>query len=614
MTRQPNDVHLTAELAKVRDELRQALERERATGEILRVIAGAHNKLDSMLEAVLENAIRLCDGSDAIISEIEGDRWRVLKGRGPLPRMSAGDWVPIDRGSVTGRAMLDLRPVHVHDVLADSTLDFAPSLEIYRQYGAGTMLAVPLVRDGVALGAITLWSSNVRPYSDQRIKLVQTFADQAAIAIENARLFNELQASNGGLRESLEQQTALGEILRVMSSSLTDLQRVLDTIAASAARLCQTDFGRICRLEGGELRFVAAHGTSLPRLDAARSFPIEGTVSGRAVRERRTIQVEDAAALGDDLAQSRAYQRLGGHRTYVATPLLLEGQAIGVLIVGSMQVRPLTDQQIKLLETFADQAVIAFENTRLFQELAIKNRELELASQHKSQFLANMSHELRTPLNAILGYTELIVDGIYGQPPERIAEVLGRVEQSGRHLLGLINAVLDLSKMEAGQLQLSLGEYRIKDVVYAVLSALEPLAVEKGLKLEAVVADDLPGGLGDEARLRQVLLNLVGNALKFTETGSVQVSAKVEGGELQVAVKDSGPGISEAHRARIFEEFQQAEGGTVSQKGGTGLGLSIARRIVELHGGRIGVESTVGEGSTFAFRVPVRVRRPDGQP
>ena len=250
--------------------------------------------------------------------------------------------------------------------------------------------------------------------------------------------------------------------------------------------------------------------------------------------------------------------------------------------------------------------MIAIENARLFQALADKSAQLEEASRHKSAFLANMSHELRTPLNAVLGYTELILDGIYGPVPERILEVLERVRASGQHLLGLINAVLDLSKIEAGQLALSLAEYAPRELVHAVGTQVEPLAAAKGLRLRVEVAPDLPLGRGDERRLTQVLLNLVGNAIKFTDAGEVTVRAAVEEGELVVAVADTGPGIAEADRERVFGEFQQADDALARGKGGTGLGLAIARRIVELHGGRIWLESELGRGSTFAFAIPLR--------
>jgi signal transduction histidine kinase len=286
---------------------------------------------------------------------------------------------------------------------------------------------------------------------------------------------------------------------------------------------------------------------------------------------------------------------------------LREGEVIGALIVRRKRVGPFADDTVELVKSFAAQSALAVHNARLFHEIEQKSRELEAASRHKSEFLANMSHELRTPLNAVLGYAELIQDGIYGEVPEKIKDVLDRVQQNGRHLLGLINDVLDLSKIEAGQLSLSPVDYSLRELVLDVASATEALAAEKKLALEVDVAADLPRGRGDERRLTQVLMNLVGNAIKFTDAGAVSIRAKLADGRFLVAVSDTGPGIAPEHQARIFEEFQQVDSSSTRKKGGTGLGLAIARRIVELHGGRIWVDSTVGQGTTFYFTLPLRI-------
>jgi signal transduction histidine kinase len=282
---------------------------------------------------------------------------------------------------------------------------------------------------------------------------------------------------------------------------------------------------------------------------------------------------------------------------------------VGALVVRRKEPGEFSQNTIELLQTFAAQSVLAIQNARLFSEIEDKSRQLAEASQHKSQFLANMSHELRTPLNAILGYTELIIDGIYGETPEKAQAVLRRVESNGKHLLSLINDVLDLSKIEAGQLKLSLADYSVKDVVYNVFSAVEPLAMKKNLNFKVDVPPDMPTGHGDEHRLTQVLLNLVGNAIKFTDAGEVAIKVAVANGSFSVAVHDTGPGIAAADQAKLFEEFQQADNSITKSKGGTGLGLAISKRIIELHGGSISLESSIGQGSTFTFTLPVKVER-----
>jgi signal transduction histidine kinase len=335
--------------------------------------------------------------------------------------------------------------------------------------------------------------------------------------------------------------------------------------------------------------------------------PERGTATGRAALEGKIIHIPDV--LEDPEYTWWESQRVGHFRAVLAVPLMREGVPIGVLGLTRLEPRRFTDKQIELMSTFADQAVIAIENVRLFDEIRDKSRQLEIASQHKSQFLANMSHELRTPLNAILGYTELILDNIYGDTPDKMREVLERLQANGKHLLGLINDVLDLSKIEASQLTLDLADYSLQDVVLTVVTAVEPLAIGKQLALTADAAPNLPRGRGDGRRLAQVLLNLVGNAIKFTDKGEVAIKATQSDGSFTVAVRDTGPGIAAADQDRIFEEFQQADNSATKRKGGTGLGLSIAKRIIEMHGGRIWVESDVGKGSTFAFTIPVCVER-----
>jgi signal transduction histidine kinase len=345
-------------------------------------------------------------------------------------------------------------------------------------------------------------------------------------------------------------------------------------------------------------------------MDYVRDIPVElkrDTGTGRALLESKVIQIPDIEA-DPEYTWSEA-RRLGGFRAMLGVPMLREGEPIGVLTLTRKEPRPFTEKQIELVTTFADQAAIAIENVRLFDEIQDKSRQLEVASQHKSQFLANMSHELRTPLNAILGYTELMADGAYGEPSEKMLGILKRLEANGKHLLGLINDVLDLSKIEAGQLVLELSDYSVQDIAQTVRGTLEPLAADKKLGFKVEVAPQLPPGRGDGRRLTQVLINLVGNAIKFTDAGEVVIKAEANDGSFKVSVRDTGPGISAADQAKLFQEFQQADNTITRKKGGTGLGLAISKRIIEMHGGNIGIDSTVGQGSTFTFTVPIRVER-----
>jgi signal transduction histidine kinase len=400
-------------------------------------------------------------------------------------------------------------------------------------------------------------------------------------------------------------------VLKLITRSTFNLQTVLDTLIESAASLCEADQGYIGRPTGDDFfRAEASYGLSPAHKDLVDRTPWKaGRESGigRVLLERATIHIVDVAT--DPEYRMVEIQKTGGYHSLFGVPLQREGMLIGVLILARREVRPFTDKQIELVQTFADQAVIAIDNVRLFDEIQDKSRQLEEASQHKSQFLANMSHELRTPLNAILGYTELMADGAYGEPSEKMLGILKRLESNGKHLLGLINDVLDLSKIEAGQLELELSDYCVEDIVQTVRSTLEPLAADKKLAFKVELAPQMPPGHGDGRRLTQVLINLIGNAIKFTDAGEVAIKAEANNGSFHVSVRDTGPGISAADQAKLFQEFQQADNAITRKKGGTGLGLAISKRIIEMHGGQIWVNSIVGQGSTFFFTLPVRVER-----
>jgi signal transduction histidine kinase/HAMP domain-containing protein len=442
------------------------------------------------------------------------------------------------------------------------------------------------------------------------------------------RLFAELSESKGKLEEyshtleqkvevrtrklarSVEELKALGEVSQAVSSIL-DLEMVLTNIIRIAVQLSKTDTGTIYEFDEAESVFVPRinYGERAEYVEALRESKLrvgDGTVIGQAAENRAPEQVPDLADVPD---YPLSYVHQAGYRALLALPLLRENRLIGGLVVRRKAAGEFPKPVVDLLQTFAAQSVLAIHNARLFREIEEKGREIESANQHKSEFLANMSHELRTPLNAILGYTELILDNIYGDVPEKIQEVLERLEENGRHLLNLINDVLDLSKIEAGQLTLSLNEYSMGDVIQTVSTSVEALAAEKNLNLKVEVPKDLSIGKGDEQRIAQVILNLVGNAIKFTDEGEVKIEVTVSNETFLVSVHDTGPGVMEADQQKIFDEFQQADGSSTRKKGGTGLGLSISKKIVDMHGGRIWVESTLGKGSTFRFTLPIRVEK-----
>jgi signal transduction histidine kinase len=586
-------------------ELSETLEQQTAISEILRVISNSPDDVQPVLDSVAENAARICRAQVVDVVLLEGGVLRSAAVFGEM-RRDIGK-VPLDRSTVMGRTICDMQPIQLEDQQAAGD-EFARGREFARKFGHRTILAVPLMREGRALGCIVIRRTDVKRFEQKDVALLTTFADQAAIAIENVRLFEAEQQRTRELSESLDQQTATAEVLKTISRSTFDLQSVLNALVESVARLCDADLAAIRRPKGMSFLHVASHGAPSEYNEYMQTRPIEadrGTVAGRVLLEGKAIHIADVQA-DPEYTMTSISQRAGYH-TILGIPLLREGNPIGVLIMGRTTMRPFTDKQIELATTFADQAVIAIENVRLFEEIQEKSRQVEEASKHKSQFLANMSHELRTPLNAILGYAELVLDGIYGEAPEKMRNVLERIQTNGKHLLGLINDVLDLSKIEAGQLVLSLNDYSIKDMMQGVYVAVEPLAGNKKLNFKLEVPPDLPPARGDERRLSQVLLNLVGNAIKFTDTGEVAMKASTANGSYTVAVRDTGPGIAETDQAKIFEEFQQSESTHTKAKGGTGLGLAIAKRIVEMHGGRLWVESALGNGSTFFFTIPLRV-------
>jgi GAF domain-containing protein len=785
------NVRLFKELQERNRDLTEALEQQTVTAEVLRIISTSPTDLQPVLDTVTKSAARLCEARDSAIWRVNGERVLLVAHHGPIALGPVGEFtLPLVRGTIAGRTVLDARTVHVADTQTE-VQEFAESSENARRQGFRTVLSVPLMREGVAIGAIALRRAEVDLFTERQVALLETFADQAVIAIENVRLFQELQARNRDLTEALEQQTATGEILRVISASPTDVQPVFDAIARSAGRLTEATVSSVFLFGDGQLSVGSMHGVDTGGVTALRrTFPrpaARGTAIGRAVLDRRLVHIVDAKEDADYTYPEREALEI---RSILAVPMLREDMPIGAISVWRTEVRPFTDKQIALLRTFADQAVIAIENVRLFQELQMRTQELarsveelealgevgravsstldlqtvlttivaravelsatsggviyehdeatgafrcrashqieaelvellreapfrlgegvtgraaalrapvqvkdllaerefavarvspiterlgyrsllaiplllenrimggltvyrkepggfepevmhllqafaaqsslalqnarlfreiadtseqlEAASRHKSEFLSNMSHELRTPLNAILGFNEMILGGVYGDLPPDLREPLTDIQNSGRHLLRLINNVLDLSKIEAGRMELAPTDYSVQDLVERVRASLHPLAADKGLEFVVSVPESVPLAHGDAGRIMQCLTNLAGNALKFTRRGRVGISVDLEGDRLVYRVTDTGIGVASDKIATLFTEFRQGDATITSEFGGTGLGLSITKKFVEMHGGRIWAESELGKGSTFCFAIPLRLAK-----
>jgi two-component system, NtrC family, sensor kinase len=771
-------------LTRAHTDVVQALERQTATADVLRVISSSPTDVQPVLDAVVESAMRLCHAYDARIWRLDGDRLVRAAGTGPLLAQSS-DSLPLDPALPSPAAFLGRRTVHFDETRVQEDARF---VEVQRRLGIRSGLATPLMREGNALGVLAVRSQQPGRFSDQQVELLRSFADQAVIAIENVRLFTELQTSNHDLTKALDTQTATSDILRVISGSRTDVQPVFDAIVQSAVRLLRGYSGSLTRIEGDQLVLAASTSTDAAGDAVMRGvFPMSLESDGshpRTIRDRAPLNVADALAdprvpeLGRRIARARGYQ------SQAVVPMLRQGDAIGTIAVTRHEPGGFTDDEIALLQTFADQAVIAIENARLltelqarteeltrsvgelralgeigqaigstlelqtvlativaratelagaaagviyeydaqreifepraterleqeivralvatpvrkgqgvtgrlavvaaplqrtdiretgeqppvalaliragyrallavplvredhliggltvfrrtpgefpanvvelmqtfatqsalaiqnarlFREIEIKSRELEVASQHKSEFLASMSHELRTPLNAVIGFSDVLLQGMFGETNEKQTEYLRDILASGQHLLSLINDILDLSKIEAGRMDLDVAAFDLPTAIDDALLLMRERAGRRGVALERQVDMRLGEIQADQRKVKQVLLNLLSNAVKFTpEGGRIDVRAAVADGMLEISVTDTGIGIAPEDHDAVFEEFRQV--GKADKKAeGTGLGLALCRKFVELHGGRIWVKSQLGAGSTFTFTLPL---------
>ncbi|PYM19697.1 MAG: hypothetical protein DMD81_03285, partial [Candidatus Rokuibacteriota bacterium] len=613
------NVRLFKELEQRNREVTEALEQQTATGDILRVISSSPTDVQPVFETIAQRAKRLCDARQCAVFTFDGalihlvaladtsETWAATL-RGAFPR-------PPGRGSFTARAIQTRSLVHIPDRLTDSDYDLADAARAAGNVGG--VLSVPMIREDQVVGAITVDRHQPGPFLPKQIAMLQTFADQAVIAIENVRLFKELQARTADLTRSVGELRALGEVGQAISSTL-ELQTVLSTIVSRATELTGVDAGVIYEYDAGREVFEP-RATERLEDDVVQTLiatPVrkgEGA-TGRLAAAREPVQVTNMLADLPGRTPVRDALVHAGYRSLLAVPLLREDHLIGALTVFRREPGEFAREVIDLLRTFATQSALAIQNARLFRELEEKGRELEVASRHKSEFLANMSHELRTPLNAIIGYSEMLEEEATDLGQESFVSDLRKIHGAGKHLLELINAVLDLSKIEAGKMELFLEEFSVQQLVDEIGAVITPLAQRRGNRLDVRCDGDAGTMRADLTKVRQALLNLLSNACKFTEHGvvslGVDVATRADTESIVFTVSDTGIGMTPEQVGRLFQEFTQADAATGRKYGGTGLGLALSRRLCRMMGGDIAVESEAGRGSTFTIRLPRVVPEP----
>jgi GAF domain-containing protein len=605
------NVRLFKELEARNRDLTTALDQQTATSDILRVISQSQTDLQPVFDAILASAVRLLGAHTGALTRIAGDQIELAA---LTSTDAAGDASlralfpqPVYSEAPHGRVIRDRAPLDIADAQTDSRVPEAVRASA-RSRGYRSWVTVPLLHHDEAVGTIAVTRQDPGGFTDDELALLETFADQAVIAIENVRLFSELQARTGELTRSVEKLTALGEVSQSVSSTL-DVETVLQTIVSRASQLGGADGCAIYEYDDATevFRIRATHNLDPLLVQALRASPLrkgEGAM-GRAAETREPMQIADIAVAGAYQSHIRDTLLGAGYRALLSVPLLREGEIIGSLSLNRHTPGVFPPEAVEVLKTFATQSALAIQNARLFREIADKSAQLEAASRHKSEFLANMSHELRTPLNAIIGFSEVLAQGMFGAINEKQTEYLKDILESGRHLLSLINDILDLSKIEAGRMELERADFDLPSAIENALVLLRERAIRRGIRLGSKIDKRLGMISGDERKVKQVLLNLLSNALKFTpEGGQIDVAARQHDDLAEVSVADTGIGIAPTDQDTVFEEFRQV--GTADKKAeGTGLGLTLSRKFIELHGGKIWVQSELGRGSTFTFTLPV---------
>jgi signal transduction histidine kinase/ActR/RegA family two-component response regulator len=578
-----------------------------AADAVLIALGRSSSDPDAVLDTVARSAQRLCRCQGVQIFLLHGDEFQLVASVGLSPEFQsyvAAHPLRRDRETMAGRVALDRRIQQVSDVLTDPGYGRRDVQEIG---GYRTLIAAPLILDDEVVGAISLWRTRVEPFDDRATEMLRTFAAQAAAVVRNVHLVRALEARQVELARKVEQLQALNDVGETVSSTLV-LDDVLFKIILNAVRFAECDGGSIMEYVEADRCFLArtTYPTSPELLSGLRNIKIrlDETLVGRAAREGRPIWIFDIGQVERDVHLQLLYE--DGWRSVLAVPVLRDGRIIGAMVVRRKTPGGFSDEILEFMETFASQSALAVFNARIFHELERKSAELEVASQHKSDFLASMSHELRTPLNAVIGFSEVLLERMFGDLNERQEEYLRDILSSGKHLLELLNEILDLSKVEAGRMELEFSVFSVRAAIEHTLALVRERAALHGITVAFKIDPTLDLITSDELRFKQVMLNLLSNAVKFTpDGGSIAVHAAQDQDRLTVTVTDNGIGIPLEDQERIFDSFHQGRRGP-SREEGTGLGLTLCRRIVALMGGVMTLKSEVGVGSTFGFNIPIR--------